>query len=71
MVNLTIPFEALLEVVEKLSQEEKAILRQRLETNGTTAISEERIPNLHPGAMRMHDDFDEPLPDEFWFGEDA
>ena len=27
-----------------------------------------RIANLHKGAMRMHDDFNDPLPDEFWLG---
>lgn len=29
----------------------------------------EREPNLHHGDMTMHDDFDAPLPDEFWLGE--
>lgn len=29
-----------------------------------------RIFNLHPGAMVASDDFDEPLPDEFWMGEE-
>jgi predicted DNA-binding antitoxin AbrB/MazE fold protein len=29
-----------------------------------------RIANLHPGAMQMSDDFDDPLPDSFWRGED-
>jgi len=28
-----------------------------------------RIPGLHPGAIWVSDDFDEPLPDEFWLGE--
>ncbi|MCB0084170.1 MAG: hypothetical protein KDE47_24695 [Caldilineaceae bacterium] len=27
-----------------------------------------RIAGLHKGAMRMHDDFNEPLPDDFWLG---
>jgi antitoxin (DNA-binding transcriptional repressor) of toxin-antitoxin stability system len=27
-----------------------------------------RIAGLHPGAITMTDDFDEPLPDEFWLG---
>jgi antitoxin (DNA-binding transcriptional repressor) of toxin-antitoxin stability system len=27
-----------------------------------------RVPGLHPGAMKTTDDFDEPLPDEFWCG---
>lgn len=31
----------------------------------------ERILGAHPGAMTMRDDFDEPLPDEFWLGKDA
>ena len=30
----------------------------------------QRIPGLHPGHW-MSDDFDEPLPDDFWLGEDA
>jgi antitoxin (DNA-binding transcriptional repressor) of toxin-antitoxin stability system len=28
----------------------------------------QRMPGLHPGAMVMADDFDAPLPDEFWTG---
>jgi len=27
-----------------------------------------RIAGLHAGAIRMSDDFDDPLPDEFWIG---
>jgi hypothetical protein len=30
----------------------------------------ERIPDLHPGAW-VSDDFNDPLPDEFWLGEDT
>ena len=25
-----------------------------------------RIPGLHPGALSTSDDFDDPLPDDFW-----
>lgn len=25
-----------------------------------------RVPGLHPGSMKASDDFDAPLPDEFW-----
>ena len=32
---------------------------------------EPRIMDLHKGQVWMSDDFDEPLPDEFWLGEDA
>ena len=28
----------------------------------------QRIADLHPGAMIASDDFDSPLPDEFWLG---
>ncbi|MGV3720968.1 MAG: type II toxin-antitoxin system Phd/YefM family antitoxin [Actinomycetota bacterium] len=31
----------------------------------------QRVAGLHPGAMQMSDDFDEPLPDEFWLGVDG
>jgi antitoxin (DNA-binding transcriptional repressor) of toxin-antitoxin stability system len=27
-----------------------------------------RVPNLHPGAFQIADDFDAPLPDDFWLG---
>jgi hypothetical protein len=30
-----------------------------------------RTPGLLPGSMQTSDDFDEPLPDGFWLGEDA
>lgn len=28
-----------------------------------------RVPGLHPGSIQVADDFDAPLPDEFWTGE--
>jgi antitoxin (DNA-binding transcriptional repressor) of toxin-antitoxin stability system len=28
-----------------------------------------RLPNLHTGAIWTSDDFDQPLPDEFWMAE--
>ena len=31
----------------------------------------ERVAGLHPGAIVMSPDFDDPLPDEFWLGKDA
>ncbi len=30
-----------------------------------------RIPGLHKGEICMSDDFNEPLPDELWLGEDC
>lgn len=29
-----------------------------------------RIPGLHPGNVWTSDDFDAPLPDQFWLGEE-
>ena len=28
----------------------------------------QRVPGLHAGSIVMSDDFDQPLPDEFWTG---
>lgn len=30
----------------------------------------ERVPGLHRGEVWISDDFDEPLPDSFWVGEE-
>jgi hypothetical protein len=30
-----------------------------------------RMPGLHLGQVWMSEDFNEPLPDEFWLGDDA
>ncbi len=35
----------------------------------TLIIRQPRIPNLHPHSAWISDDFDDPLPDEFWLGE--
>lgn len=32
-------------------------------------LQREWVFNLHPGAWVMSEDFDDPLPDEFWLGE--
>lgn len=31
-------------------------------------LTKPRVPGLHLGAMRMHSDFNDPLPDDFWTG---
>ena len=33
-------------------------------------LSRKQLTGLFPGAMVMHDDFDEPLPDNFWLGDE-
>jgi hypothetical protein len=79
MLTIPIQFDDLLKVVEKLSPEQKRILREQLEaetvdeavSDGQAPALQERILNLHPGAIWTSEDFDDPLPDEFWLGEDA
>ena len=44
-----------------LAQGEKPLVR-------LVPMTAERISDLHPGAMIISDDFDAPLPDEFWLG---
>jgi antitoxin (DNA-binding transcriptional repressor) of toxin-antitoxin stability system len=34
------------------------------------AKSGKRIAGLHQGMWRVNEDFDDPLPDEFWLGEE-
>jgi prevent-host-death family protein len=35
-----------------------------------TSSTSSRVAGLHLDAIWMSNDFDEPLPDEFWFGEE-
>ena len=69
-----IKFADLLKAVDTLSPQEKQLLRQHIDSNNSTPdveLNQPRILGLHPGAMWTSDDFDDPLPDEFWLGEDA
>jgi hypothetical protein len=47
---------------------------QSTKVNSTTLVSNSsdspRVADLHQGQIWMSDDFNEPLPDEFWIGED-
>jgi hypothetical protein len=46
-------------------------LDKSLSTNDLPpSIPSPRILGLNRGAMKMSDDFDEKLPDEFWLGEE-
>ena len=45
-----------------------SLLRQRGEQ---APVKKPRVMDLHKGQFWMSDDFDDPLPDEFWLGEDA
>ena len=46
-------------------------LEEKERLNSSSAGQEPRIANLHPGAMVMAPDFDDPLPDDFWFGKES
>lgn len=76
MLTIPIQFDDLLKVIEKLSPEQKRVLREHLEAEEETPVEEgatakPRVLGLHPGAIWTSEDFDDPLPDEFWLGEDA
>lgn len=49
---------------ERIVEEKVATIQE----NTRRSKKRKRILGLHPGSMRMSDDFDAPLPDEFWFG---
>lgn len=49
--------------------QQKAHIGETRPTNGH-AKTTKRVGNLHPGNFRPSADFDAPLPDEFWLGED-
>lgn len=73
MLNIPIQFDDLLKVVDKLSAEQKQVLLEHLQPEPKDAevdLTQPRILGLHPGAIWTSDDFDEPLPDEFWLSGD-
>ena len=62
----------------RLSGEERELVAKALrnldgarEAVEATPPTSKRRAGMHPGAMVMSDDFDEPLPNSFWLGEDA
>lgn len=64
----------ILEELPKLTAEERkavAELCAQLDAQPQPEAPRKRILGLHPGAMEMAPDFDDPLPDEFWLGKDA
>jgi antitoxin (DNA-binding transcriptional repressor) of toxin-antitoxin stability system len=53
-----------------IMQGDKSVARITPIEEPTEVSQGPRVPGLFPGIW-MSEDFDEPLPDEFWFGEDA
>jgi len=76
MLHLPVHFDDLLKLIDQLSAEQKRIISERLgktesENQSHSVAPKRRVAGLHPGAIWTSDDFDDPLPDEFWLGEDA
>lgn len=76
-MNPTITVDTVLNQVEHLSFDEKLLLLERLassvriESKDTpSTLKKPRVLGLREGQMWMADDFDAPLPDSFWFGEE-
>ena len=69
-VNLPQAIFAKLQVLPPAQQQEildfAEFLIQKYERSN---VPIKRVPDLHKGKIWMSDDFDEPLPDEFWLGE--
>lgn len=59
-----LPFQAG-EMVEVVIQSRP---RQKNGTHGLPSTTAPRILGLHAGAFTVSEDFDAPLPDEFWLG---
>ncbi|NET58687.1 MAG: DUF2281 domain-containing protein [Symploca sp. SIO2E6] len=66
-------------IVNELASAPEPLLLQVLDfiqvhktTSATLSDSENypRIPGLYQGQIWMSEDFNDPLPDEFWLGED-
>ena len=55
-----------------MTPEELELVRQAVDAQQQTAPKPPRIIGLHEhlGHAWMSDDFDDPLPDEFWLGDD-
>lgn len=65
----------LAEAAAALSLEEQHALLARLSSEvrarEAPPLTQPRVLGLHRGKVWMADDFNAPLPDEFWLGEDA
>ena len=67
-------FEEMVIQVQDLSvAERKALINvivDSLTIEVTPQSKKKRTPNLHAGLVWMSDDFDDELPESFWFGDD-
>ena len=67
-------FQEIAERIQELSVEERkqliGVIVDSLTETSEQPAKGKRIPGLHAGTMWVSDDFDDPLPDEFWLGDD-
>ena len=75
---ITMTLQELLSEARKLSVKDQLHLATQLlqwtelqvQPSVTNRQKRQRIAGLNPGACVMADDFDEPLPDSFWLGQE-
>lgn len=67
-------FEEMVARIPELSITERkeliSIIVDSLATTPEPKHKKQRIPDMHKGGVWMSDDFDDELPDSFWFGDD-
>ena len=69
-VNLSYDILAKLQVLPLAQQQQILDFAEFLiKKYNDSTVPVQRLPNLHHGQIWMSDDFDDPLPDEFWLGE--
>ncbi len=73
-IELQIPIPSVEELLE-LARKESGVILTKFGQPVAQVIPvperpKKRIAPLHPGAWVVNDDFDEPLPDEFWLGKE-
>ncbi len=59
-----------LEIIQSLTQILKQKYVQTTVVASASISNKRRIAGLHQGKVWMSDDFNDELPDEFWFGDD-
>jgi hypothetical protein len=64
--------EIIQEIASLSTDERKELIYILVESLTTITDSQptKRIPGLHKGTTWVSDDFDEPLPDNFWLGDE-
>jgi antitoxin (DNA-binding transcriptional repressor) of toxin-antitoxin stability system len=74
MVERTEAQERIHELLARVAEGTEVILTDRdqpfARISPIPSPAASRTPDLHPGAFQPSDDFDAPLPDEFWLGEE-